>query len=246
MYILFYITFNFSYAIKNDQIKLEEGEVGSKNYNSDNYFKTTFDVLPQNEYQNINLDHYNTVVRDFFGSIKEHPEIKKKIEKLLSKNNNINRNLLLGSFKHYLHEFYLGKSFDFTCSYALSFLESLAFNSFRPILRLASIANFNEYINNRDIISYQILKSVELEINDECENEITQLFNIEKFNRIYLMLNVSNIDEEYLRDKRYAPLRKSTTGKPFVKDDVKKVYIGPPPRMVCDKIRCIDMNKSLK
>ncbi|WUR03446.1 uncharacterized protein VNE69_05041 [Vairimorpha necatrix] len=233
MYIFLCIIFNISYVVNDDQIKHGEKKVGATKNNTDNHSKTTFDGFPQNEYQNINLDHYNTVVRDFFYSIQEHPEIKKKIEKLLSKNNNINRNLLLGSFKHYLHEFYLGKSYDFTCSYALSFLESLAFNSFRPILRLASIANFNEYINNRDIISYQILKSVELEINDECENEILQLFNNEKFNRIYLMLNVSNIDEEYLRDKRYAPLRKSTTVKPFVKDDVKIVYIGQTPRIVC-------------
>ncbi|WUR02934.1 putative SP-containing protein [Vairimorpha necatrix] len=231
--------------VENNAIWTRE-KVDSQNKNSNNYGDVIFKDLPRDTHLDINLDNYNKVVRDFFSNITEHPDIKKKIDNLLSKNHDIDKSFLLSLFKQYLHEFNFGKVYDTKCSKGLSFFKSLASRSYKLILRLSSILDNEEYIGIRDNIKYQIFNSVDLIMDDKCENKIIQLFNTKKYNKISSLLDKMNIEEHFLREQKasipFAPwfkLRpKPTTPKPFVNYKNPKVYVHGGVYLSCKNKNC--------
>ncbi|WUR02968.1 putative SP-containing protein [Vairimorpha necatrix] len=193
--------------------------------------KNNFDDLPLNLFQYKNIKHYNKVVGDYFSAISEHPEIKRRIDDLISKNGNISKSVslvvLLIHFKQELQDFILGKKYDPICSFTYTFFESLAYHSYKTILRLSDLKNINKYKKHRDNIIKQIIKSIDIKYAMDCDNIIEVLFNTVEYQKIFAILNEINANNQISRGIRYALPRHTTTKKPFVFDYVKVEYIGP-------------------
>ncbi|WUR04553.1 uncharacterized protein VNE69_09108 [Vairimorpha necatrix] len=219
-----------SNLLPNNDIRTNE-EVKSLENKLNSNFLMNFDGLSRNVNQAIDLNIYNKIVRDFFAIITQHPDIKKKLDNLISKKTEISQTLFFPLFKEFLYDLDLGKLQETKCLAVTTFLNSLAEKSYNLLLRLSSIKNLNIYKNNRGNIKYQILNSVDLEFDENCESKITQLFDNQEYNRFIITFSEIN-DEEHVRNKRNVPIY-ITTRKPILLDDVKKVYLAGDNRVMC-------------
>ncbi|WUR04688.1 uncharacterized protein VNE69_10040 [Vairimorpha necatrix] len=218
MYILQYLTMKFCSLVNKGGMKTEQENLFKHEYN----LQVNFQDFPQQEYQGIKLHHYNKVVKDYFFCIEKNPEINKKISDLLSSDHDIDITYLFLIFKQYLQQFYLGMPYDTRCIKRLSFIESLSYLSYKSIIKLASITDFNEYKRTKD----QMINSVELKVNPDCEKKIEQLFNTDEYNKIFLMPKDVDTNEHIIRSKRYAPSHTTTSRQDIIYDDVKKVLMS--------------------
>ncbi|WUR04722.1 uncharacterized protein VNE69_10073 [Vairimorpha necatrix] len=199
MYFLFFFACHVLSTSSPDIFKTDEqiNSVEDKflDINFDNIAKTT------------NLKRYNKLVTDYFLSICKHPEIKKMIKKISSENLFINRNVLLVDFKHFLLEYFLNKKYNTKYLYDSTFIDSLAFHSYKLILKL---------INKK--FKKRIIESIDLKMDENDNNKILKLFKEEKYDKIF---NV--------RKRRYVPIyTHKKTSSEHVLDDVKIEYIGKP------------------
>ncbi|WUR02943.1 uncharacterized protein VNE69_03159 [Vairimorpha necatrix] len=132
---------------------------------------------------------------------------------------------LLSEFERCLRHIYLRTSYDSNRLNDLSFINSLAYHSYELILRLLSMKHCKESEN----ILQKIYNSIQLFFDENFPNTIRQLFNQEKYNKLYTFLHELNNKEYVSRSRRFVVFYSTTTVKPFIPDDVKKVYIGELP-----------------
>ncbi|WUR02629.1 uncharacterized protein VNE69_02153 [Vairimorpha necatrix] len=197
---------------------IKTNEAGSLMH--DNSVQINFDDMHISEIPKMNIEYYHKVVKDYFFSIIECPDIKNKIEDILPKKNN-DRNKLFLIFKHFLWQYHMGKLDNLKYSEDCSFIQSLAYNSYKIVNRLAI-----NHINDYNYIKKQIFMTIELKFDKNLKSKVIQLFNPKKYSTIKTMLDALNNKENVSRRKRYALPRVTTTVNPFIPDDVKIVYIG--------------------
>ncbi|WUR02970.1 putative SP-containing protein [Vairimorpha necatrix] len=202
-------------------------------YSSSLIQKLNFDDIPEKVCQELYLDHYHKIVKDFFLILRGNLEIRKRTDSLVSNKDKSNKSgilrLLIVVFKQYLNEFSSGKSYDAKCSHPLSFLESLAYHSYNLIFKLSNVETFNIYKKNINIINDQIIKSLDVKLDKDCEKTIVQLFNPEGYKKLLILLNNLYTDDHYLLDLSNISLSHTKTIKPSVQEQVTPESIGKRP-----------------